>query len=127
MIRIINMADEHKLIPNGLLDKSEMRKSNEKPDYQRWDHDVEKYKVYCTYAWIETDEIETEDFPIAVMDYKPKYSKRTIYVFAEPIWQFMQDERTPEQQKFIERNLNKINELFIDFAQSQGFLTDFKK
>lgn len=128
MIRITGMADEHTRIPESCMDKSEFRKNNETPDYLRWDYvngkkvDNGQYSVYCTYAWIETDEIDTEKFPIAVMDYKPKYSKRTNFIFSEPLWNFMKDERTKEQQQFIDKNFDKINSLFIDYAKSQGYL-----
>jgi len=105
MIRFVGMASEHTPIPESCMDK---------------------YAVYCTYAWVETDEIDTEDFPIAVLDYKPKYSKRTNFIFSDPIWRFIQDERTREQQEFIDKNFNKLNELFIDFAKTQGYLENVK-
>lgn len=125
MIRITNFASEHKLLPDQYVDKSEMRKSNALPDYLKVGKDQnERYKIYCTYAWIETDEIDSENFPVTVITYRPKYSKRTQYVLADPIWDFMKDERTPEQQKFIDKNLDKLNTLFIECAQSQGYLTD---
>ena len=104
----------------------EMTKRN-KRDYDKTalnSCDTYSYKIYCSYAYIETDEIDTEEFPIAVMTYKPKYSKRTTFIFVEPIWQFIADIRTLEQQKFIEANFDKLNELFIDFAHAQGYLKE---
>ena len=98
MIKFIDIADEHKEIL------------------------VRNKKEYCTYAWIETDEIKSDKFPITVMDYKPKYSRQNKFVFEEPIWGFMQRERTEEQQKFIDKNIDRLNELFIEFAQSNRFL-----
>ena len=97
-------SSEHTSIPNYLKDKSE------------------KNEVYCTYAWVYADEIGEEEFPIAVLDYKPSRSKRTQFVFSELLWRFMQDERTKEQQQFIDKNLDKLNELWIECAQSQGYL-----
>ena len=132
MIKFIRMADEHIRIPESCIDKSEFRKNNETPDYIRWDYvngkkvDNGQYSIYCTYAWISTDEIDTEDFPIAVMDYKPSYSKRTNFIFSEPIWNFIKDERTKEQQQFIDKNFDKLNDMFIAFAKSQGYLTTVK-
>jgi hypothetical protein len=108
MIKFTSMSSEHTTIPKQCLDKSEHK------------------DVYCTYTWIETDEIDTEKFPIAVMDYRPKYSKRTNFIFSEPLWRFMQDERTREQQEFIDKNFDKLNELFIDFAKTQGYLENIK-
>lgn len=132
MIKFTGMSSEHKAIPESCMDKSEFRKNNETPNYLRWDYvngkkvDNGQYSIYCTYAWISTDEIDTEDFPIAVMDYKPSYSKRSTFIFSEPIWNFIKDERTPQQQQFIERNFDKLNDLFIDFAKSQGYLETVK-
>ena len=97
-------SSEHTVIPKYLNEKSE------------------KGDVYCTYAWVYSDEIGEEEFPIAVLDYKPSYSRRTMFVFSEPIWNFMQDERTNEQQQFIDKNLDKLNELWIECAQKQGYL-----
>lgn len=97
-------SSEHTSIPNHLKEKSE------------------KNEVYCTYAWIYADEIGEEEFPIAVLDYKPSYSRRTQFVFSEPIWKFIEDERTNEQQHFIDKNLDKLNELWIECAKSQGYL-----
>lgn len=132
MIRFTGMADEHTRIPESCMDKSEFNKSNYSPEYELaiktknfqkiFRENLPEHAVYCTYAWIETDEIDTEEFPIAVMDYKPKYSKRTNFIFSEPIWSFMKDERTKEQQQFIDKNFDKLNELFIAFAKSQGYL-----
>ena len=79
--------------------------------------------LYCTYVWIVTDEINSEDkFAIAVMDYKPKRSKQTKFVFTEPVWGFIERERTEEQQNFIDKNIDRLNELFVDFVQSIGYL-----
>jgi len=36
----------------------------------------------------------------------------------------MKDERTKEQQSFIDINIDRLNELFIDFAQSIGYLKE---
>ena len=155
MIKFVYLGDEHERLPECCIDSSELRKSNETEDYLRWKYDSNgkkvdtgKYSVYCTYAYIETDELtsngpfnkikgpqdmwkngqdaEHARFPITVMDYRPKYSKRTIYIFSEPIWHFIADERTDEQQKFIDKNFDKLNEMFIAFAKSQGYLTDVK-
>lgn len=80
---------------------------------------------YCTYAWIVTNEINSEDkFAVAVMEYKPKRSKQTKFVFTEPVWGFIKRERTEEQQNFIDKNIDRLNELFIDFAQSIGYLKE---
>ena len=131
MIRFTSLSSEHTRLPENLIDKSEMNKHNYSSEYE---HAVlfnnykaqfyckEPYVVYCTYAWIQTDEIDSEEFPIAVLDYKPKYSRRTTFIFKEPIWKFMQDERTNEQQKFIDQNFDKLNDLYLDFAKSQGYL-----
>lgn len=100
MIRFTSMSSEHKDVPNS--------------------------KLFCTYAWIETDEIDSEEFAIAVMDYKPSHSKRTEFIFSEPIWNWIAEDRTEEQQKFIDKNFDKLNELFIDFAQKNGYLRDVK-
>lgn len=97
-------ASEHAIIPKYLNEK------------------YEKDDVYCTYAWIFADELGEEEFPIAVLDYKPAYSRRTMFVFSEPLWNFIKDERTLEQQQFIDKNLDKLNELWIECAQKQGYL-----
>lgn len=131
MIKFTSLSSEHVRLPENLIDKSEMNKNNYSPEYENAEigkdlqamfYCKEKYVVYCTYAWIKTDEIDSEEFPIAVLDYKPKYSKRTTFIFKEPIWKFMQDERTSEQQKFMDQNFDKLNELYLDFARSQGYL-----
>lgn len=97
MLRIITVASEHKELSNKYLSKSES-------------------KVYCTYAWIETDELNIEDqIPIAVLDYKPKYSRRTQFVFEDPIWTWIEEERTSEIQLWISKNIDRINEEFKSF------------
>ena len=126
MIRFLSISNEHKEVPNSCLISSEMTKRN-KRDYDKTalnSCDTYSYKIYCSYAYIETDEIDTEEFPIAVMTYKPKYSKRTTFIFTEPIWQFIADIRTLEQQKFIEMNFDRLNELFINFAHAQDYLKE---
>lgn len=107
MIKFVYMADEHKELPRSLLVSSEKLE-------------------YCTYAWIETDEIVVQNdyqnlIPIAVIDYKPKYSRRTNFALSEPVWNWITDLRSVEEQQFIDRNIDKINELFIEFAEANGF------
>lgn len=104
MIKFTGMADEHTVIPSRLVGRND---------------------VYCTYAWVVTDEIseKEEKFPITVIPYKLKrYNGR--YVFSERVWRFMEDDtyRNSEIDKFIEQNLDKLNDLFIEFAKSQGYL-----
>lgn len=104
MIKFTGMADEHTIIPSRLVGRND---------------------VYCTYAWVVTDEIseKEEKFPITVIPYKPKrYNGR--YVFSEHVWRFMEDDtyRNSEIDKFIEQNLDKLNELFIEFAKSQRYM-----
>lgn len=105
MIKFTGISSEHTQLPASISKLSR-------------DH-------YCTYVWIVTDEINSEDkFVIAVMDYKPKRSKQTKFVFTEPVWGFIERERTEEQQNFIDKNIDRLNELFIDFAQSIGYLKE---
>ena len=129
MIKCVGLSSEHTQVPNRLLLSSESTDRN-RYTYS-WDLDKEhSFNIYCTYAWFETDEIDISslpDFcdnqiPIAVMDYKPKYSKRTIFIFEDPIWDFIEEACTPEIQRWIEQNLERINELFIAFAKSNGYL-----
>ena len=85
MIKFIDMADEHTELPRSLLVGSEKL-------------------VYCTYAWIETDEIVVQNdyqnrIPITVIDYKPKYSRRTTFVISNPIWDWIEDLRSAEEQR----------------------------
>lgn len=125
MIKFIDMASEHKELPNTLVDSSEATDRNRKNrSYVQSENPYDKYSynIYCTYALISTDEINTDNFYIAVMDSKPKYSRRTKFVFEEPIWTFIENERTEEQQKFISKNIDRLNELFIEFAQKNGYL-----
>ena len=113
MIKFVGMSSEHSTLPKQLCDSSE------------------KSEVFCTYAWIETDEIDTSklpDFydgriPVTVVDYKPKRSKRTEFVICDPVWQWIEEARPDEIQKWIERNIEKLNQLFIDFANNNGYLT----
>jgi len=124
MIKFVSIASEHELVPNQFLDKSEMTERNRVSYNESWlSHDLDRasYKVYCTYAWIETDEIEVHNnfgnqIPVAVMDYRPKYSRRTQFVFEEPVWHWIEDLRTPDEQRWISRNIERINELFKEFA-----------
>ena len=108
MIRFTGLADEHGELPENLKVKGE------------------KNTAYITYAWVETNELNEnevlEEFIITVMDYKPARSQRTEFIFSDPIWHFIQEERTEEQQRFIDKNFDKLNELFIEFAKSQGYL-----
>ena len=133
MIKFVGMASEHTTIPESLMDKSEFRKNNQTPDYLRYSYDPStnknvdngKYSVYCTYAWIKTDEIEVhndydDEIPVAVMDYKPKYSKRTQFVFEEPVWHWIEDLRTADEQRWISKNIDKLNEIFKDFANIEN-------
>lgn len=109
MIKFTGFASEHKEIPEYLYVKGENKEN----------------KQYCTYAYLETDEINTdtsEKICIAVMTYKPKRSQRNIFVFSEPIWNFIADERTKEQQNFLNKNLDKINDIWVEYANSQGYL-----
>ena len=101
-------SSEHTEIPDYLKDKSE------------------KNIVFCTYAWIFSDEIGEEEFPIAVLDYKPQKSKRIQFIFSDPIWHFISEERTKEQQEFIDKNLDKLNELWIECAHNSGYLENVK-
>lgn len=108
MIKFVSMADEHTELPRSLLVGSEKL-------------------VYCTYAWIETDEIVVQNdyqnlIPITVIDYKPKYSRRTTFVISNPIWDWIEDLRSAEEQRFIDRNIDKINEIFIEYAKSIKYL-----
>ena len=108
MIKFIDMADEHTDLPRSLLVGSEKL-------------------VYCTYAWIETDEIVVQNdyqnrIPITVIDYKPKYSRRTTFVISNPIWDWIEDLRSAEEQRFIDKNIDKINEIFIEYAKSIKYL-----
>ena len=125
MIRFTNMSSEHKLLPNRLLLSSEMSERNRRSSMYRDDstnaYNEYSYDCYCTYAWIETDELdntneEPVEIPVAVMDYRPKYSKRTEFVFEEPLWSWIETERTEEQQKWISKNIDKLNDIFIAFA-----------
>ena len=79
---------------------------------------------YCTYVWIVTDEINSEDrFAIAVMDYKPKRSKQTRFVFTEPVWGFIERERTEEQQNVFVRRywyFDSISQIAKTYGFSQG-------
>ena len=105
MIKFTGMSSEHTNLPTYISKLSRDR--------------------YCTYAWIVTDEINSEDeFAVTVMDYKPKRSKQTKFVFTEQVWGFIERERTEEQQNFIDKNIDRLNELFIDFAQSIGYLEE---
>lgn len=107
MIKFVSMADEHTELPRSLLVGSEK-------------------SVYCTYAWIETDEIVVQNdyqnrIPITVIDYRPKYSRRTNFVMSNPIWTWITDLRSAEEQRFIDKNIDKINEIFIEYAESNGY------
>lgn len=109
MFKFVGISSEQKPLPIELVHISERPK--------RYDDRTEHQ--YCTYAWIETDEVETNKdnkIPIAVKDSKYMYSKRTQFVFEEPIWDWIEEERTEEQQKWIEQNINKLNDMFIIFA-----------
>ena len=97
MLKFTGKAGEHKEVPKQYLVGSEE-------------------KAYCTYAWIETDELNIEDqIPIAVLDYKPKYSRRTQFVLEDPIWNWIEEERTSEIQLWISKNIDRINEEFKSF------------
>ena len=97
MLKFTCKASEHKEVPKQYLVGSEE-------------------KVYCTYAWIKTDELNIEDqIPIAVLDYKPKYSRRTQFVLEDPIWNWIEEERTSEIQLWISKNIDRINEEFKSF------------
>ena len=62
MIKFTRMSSEHLQLPAYISKLSR-------------DH-------YCTYVLIVTDEINSKDkFAVAVMDYKPKRSKQTKFVF----------------------------------------------
>ena len=61
--------------------------------------------------------------PVTVVDYKPKRSKRMEFVICDPVWQWIEEARPDEIQKWIERNIEKLNQLFIDFANNNGYLT----
>jgi len=123
MIRCVGFSSEHKEVPNRLLFGS---KSTDENKHILSD---EQSSNVCTYAWFETDEIDTSTLPdyynnripIAVMDYKPCFNCN-VFVFEEPIWSYIEDTRTPEIQRWIEQNLERINELFITFAQANGYL-----
>lgn len=127
MLKFVSIASEHKLVPNNLLHQSEMTQRNKRDywDYKNDDltpYDKNSFNVYCTYAWIETDEIDIKNerdnqIPIAVMNYKPKYSRRIQFVFEEPIWQWIEEMRTDEEQKWISRNIDRINTIFKSFAR----------
>ena len=125
MLKFVCMASEHKLVPNNLLHKSEMVQRNVRSLNYKEDgvtpSNEKSFNVYCTYAWIEADEIVVKNkydnqIPIAVMDYKPKYSRRTQFIFEEPVWQWIEEMRTNEEQKWISRNIDRINTIFKSFA-----------
>ena len=100
MLKFTGKAGEHKEVPKQYLVGSEE-------------------KVYCTYAWIKTDELNIEDqIPIVVLDYKPKYSRRTQFVFEDPIWNWIEEERTSEIQLWI---LKILIELMKNLNHLWGF------
>ena len=92
------LPSEHKFLPNHLCEKYE-RSNGES-------------KVGCTYTSFITDEFE-EPIYIAVIPYKISRSPRTMYVLSEPIWNFIADQRTLDQQLFIDKHIDEINEKFI--------------
>ena len=126
MFKFVGISSEHKYIPNHLLLSSERTERNRRNNWEYKNDDVTPYDEYsfnqfCTYAWIETDEVDVSNesdnqLPIAVIDYKPKYSKREQFVFEEPIWSWIEESRTEEQQRWISRNIDKLNDAFIAFA-----------
>ena len=77
-------------------------------------------------AYVETDEIDDGYFPIAVVDYIPERYTLKYQVETRPIFSWVADCRTEQQQRFLERNIYKINELFVDLAKSEGYLKENK-
>ena len=85
------IGDEHTEIPRDII-------------WKYFGNNV--HPTYCTYAYIQVGD---EEFPVAYQDYK-KGRKQTIFIYSEPIWDFIRDERTPKQQAFIDSHLKEISD-----------------
>ena len=43
-------------------------------------------------------------------------------MISNPIWDWIEDLRSAEEQRFIDKNIDKINEIFIEYAKSIKYL-----
>ena len=90
-IKVIWIGDEHTELPNDVIRKY----------FGNYVH-----PEYCTYAYIEVND---DRFPVAFQDYR-EGRKQKKFVNSEPIWNFIKDKRTPEQQAFIDSHLKEISD-----------------
>jgi len=90
-IKVIWIGDEHTELPYDVIRKY----------FGNYVH-----PKYCTYAYIE---VNGDRFPVAFQDYK-EGRKQTVFVYSEPIWNFIKERRTPEQQAFIDSHLKEISD-----------------
>lgn len=78
---------------------------------------------YFTYAWLDTPQYKA--LPIAVVDYPAKYLKFKKYqrpwVVSNPVWTWISDERTEEQQEFINNNIKEIDEAFKQYILDKKY------
>lgn len=78
---------------------------------------------YFTYAWLDTPQYK--ELPIAVVDYHAKQLKFKKYqrpwAVSSPVWSWIADERTPEQQKFIDEHIDEIDKAFKEYIINTGF------
>lgn len=76
--------------------------------------------IFTTYACFIDSKLDDEKHYVAVLDYKPKYYRNKYFLFAEPIWNFIAEERTEKVQKYIEEHLDELNEAYIEYAKDRG-------
>lgn len=102
---------------------SEHKSISELPDELAYElYDITKSKWF-TYAFLDTNQYKS--LPIAVVDHhgnQLKFKKYQVpWVVSQPVWSWISDERTPEQQTFIDNNIEEIDKAFKQYILDIGF------
>ena len=114
-IYLNGVADEHKEVPFEIAKNYNVRTPGQ--------------PLYCTYATFKTEGLQG-NITVAVVDYLSGKKFSTVIkrgwkipniLINEPIWDFIERDREPEVQEFINNNYAELNEAIFKEMAKAGF------